>query len=56
MFRDEQEGWDGAGGREAQDGRDICIHIVVQQKHNNVKQLYSKGKKKKIECLLCAKK
>ena len=47
MFRDEQEGWDGAGGREAQDGRDICIHIVVQQKHNNVKQLYSKGKKKK---------
>ena len=28
MLCDGLEGWDGVGGRELQEGRDICIHIA----------------------------
>ena len=28
MLCDDLEGWDGEGGREAQEGGDICIHIA----------------------------
>ena len=28
VLRDDLEGWDGGGGREAQEGGDICIHIT----------------------------
>ena len=42
---DDLEGWDG-GGREAQEGGDICIHIAdslccTAETNNIVKQLYS---------------
>ena len=29
MLCDDLEGWDGGGGREAQEEGDICIHIAV---------------------------
>ena len=56
MLCDHLEGWDREGGKEMREGGDMgiyvyieLIHLVVQQKHNIVKQLYSnKDVKKKI--------
>ena len=58
MLCDHLEGWDREGGKEMREGGDMgiyvyieLIHLVVQQKHNIVKQLYSNKdvKKKNLE-------
>ena len=49
MLCGDLDGWDGGGGREVQEGGDVCIHIAdslccTAETNTIVKQLYSNKK------------